>query len=180
MFLRSELIAQRSTRPCGTSGYGEIPDQIGRDRRSHPSDGEGFVVVYSITNRSTFQRVERIVDRVHLVKEENADYLSSPSSSSSKRTRVPVTIVGNKRDQFASRQVSTDEARALAQRMGCEFFETSAKTNTNVESAFKSVVRAINTSRKGGSSRGGVAASRDGSTGTSTGGNRKKRQCVIL
>lgn len=40
-----------------------------------------------------------------------------------------------------------EEGARLAQRLGCEFFETSAKTGWNVDSAFKSVVRGIRASK---------------------------------
>lgn len=76
-------------------------------------------------------------------------------------------IVGNKRDQYQDREVSTEEAKALTNGMGCEFFETSAKMNTNVEAAFKALIRQIKVSK------GGVV-----------GGTKKKKgkgkKCVIL
>ena len=40
-----------------------------------------------------------------------------------------------------------EEGARLAQRLGCEFFETSAKTGSNVDNAFKSVVRGIRVSK---------------------------------
>ena len=159
-------------------------------------DGEGFLIVYSITNRSTFEKIERIIERVHRVKDVDLPYAISPTSpyghgptspmsahspygsisqSSSagggagRAGRIPITVVGNKRDQVALREVSTDEARYLCQRLGVDFFEASAKTNTNVEAAFKSLVRQIKTGRRGAEGGGGAV-----------GGGRKKRKCVIL
>ena len=161
-------------------------------------DGEGFLIVYSITNRSTFEKVERIIERVHRVKDVDLPYSISPLASpyggaggptsplsphspySSQHShphqqgqgrppRIPITVVGNKRDQVALREVSTDEARYMCQRLGVDFFEASAKTNTNVEAAFKSLVRQIKTGRRGAEGGGGVG-----------GGGKKKRKCVIL
>jgi len=40
----------------------------------------------------------------------------------------------------------------LAQRMGCDFYETSAKQNANVEAAFKSLVRGVKVAKNGGDS----------------------------
>lgn len=57
----------------------------------------------------------------------------------------------------------------MCQRLGVDFFEASAKTNTNVEAAFKSLVRQIKTGRRG--AEGGVGP---------TGGGKRKRKCVIL
>ncbi|WVW82465.1 hypothetical protein I302_104475 [Kwoniella bestiolae CBS 10118] len=52
-------------------------------------------------------------------------------------------IVGNKVDKEFSRQVTTDEGRAFAQRMGALFVECSAKTRLGVPEAFEELVRRI-------------------------------------
>ena len=83
--------------------------------------------------------------------------------------RIPIPVVGNTRDQVALREVSTDEARHMGQRLGVDFFEASAKTNTNVEAAFKSLVRQIKTGRRGAEGAGGAG-----------GGVKRKKKCVIL
>lgn len=155
------------------------------------SDGEGFLIVYSITSRISFERVEKIVERVHRVKDDsspihspvsatqarqfspNHPYApSSPTSAaSSSRSRIPITIVGNKRDAAAARQVSTEEGKASASRLGCEFYEASAKTNSNVEVVFKSLIRQIRVGKKGYT----------GATGAGGAGDKRKRKkCVIL
>lgn len=152
-------------------------------------EGEGFLIVYSITSRPTFERVERIVERVLRVKDESGLPLPSPSSNdpygSNRSTptaagggggggmwaaRVPIVIVGNKKDMFHSREVSTDEGASLARRLGCEFFEASAKTNSNVEAAFKCLVKKIKSAKQGGVA---VQAER-------VGGRKKKQKCVVL
>lgn len=65
------------------------------------------------------------------------------------RVRTPIVIVGNKRDQGNDREVSTEEGRALATQLGCDFYETSARLNQNVEPAFKQLVRAIKVAKRG-------------------------------
>ena len=147
------------------------------------SDGEGFLIVYSICQRSSFERVERIIERVGRVKDETSpssptsaspygSHPGSPYSSTSGpsqvRRRIPIVIVGNKRDLYNNREVSTDEGKALAQRMGCDFYETSAKQNANVEAAFKSLVRGVKVAKNGGD--------------TTVGKPRKKKHkgCVVL
>lgn len=99
----------------------------------------------------------------------------SPSAfPSSSRRRLPIVIVGNKKDLSNKREVTMEEGRAMAQRLGCEFYETSAKSNHNVENAFKSLVRGIKVSRGEGP--------RTGSTGQTGGGGRarKKKNCIVL
>lgn len=116
-----------------------------------PSDGEGFLVVYSIASRSTFDRVEKIVERVLLVKDEAASSAEAygRQAKPSGRVTTPIVIVGNKRDMIGDRVVSLEEGRALASRLGCEFFETSARLNQNVEQAFKALVRQIKIAKDG-------------------------------
>ena len=52
-------------------------------------------------------------------------------------------LVGNKSDLNHLRVVSTDEARAFAERRAIQFIETSALESTNVETAFHNVVSGI-------------------------------------
>lgn len=146
--------------------------------------------MYSITSRATFERVERIVERVLRVKDESSlppspvDHYGRPypqmspygqQSPSGSRKRIPIVIVGNKKDYYQGREVSTDEGKMLAMSLGCDFFETSAKTNSNVENCFKSVVRQIKVDRRGYQANGhanGMA--------TNGGGRPRKKKCVIL
>ena len=53
-------------------------------------------------------------------------------------------LVGNKADMDESkRAVPTSKGQALADEYGIKFFETSAKTNLNVEEVFFSIARDI-------------------------------------
>ncbi len=81
-------------------------------------DGEGFLLVYSITSRSTFDRVAKFKEQITRVKDTD---------------RVPIMLVGNKCDKVADREVSREEGSYMAKRINAEFLETSAKTCLNVE-----------------------------------------------
>lgn len=52
-------------------------------------------------------------------------------------------MVGNKSDLVDSRVVMPEQCRELAQSLGFQFFETSAKDGTNVKSTFEYLVDAI-------------------------------------
>ncbi|KAI9310782.1 small G-protein Ras2 [Zopfochytrium polystomum] len=110
---------------AGQEEYTALRDQWIRD-------GEGFLLVYSITSRSTFQRIERFKEQ--LVRVKDSDY-------------VPMILVGNKCDMVGERLVSKEEGQFMARRLQCEFLETSAKTCVNVERAFYNVVRMIRAQR---------------------------------
>ena len=85
-------------------------------------------MVYSITSRSSFDRIRRFADQIKRVKD---------------RDDVPLMLVGNKADKSLDREVSQQEGEHLAKQLGCDFTEASAKTCVNVEKAFYEVVRMI-------------------------------------
>ncbi len=133
---------------AGQEEYTALRDQWIRD-------GEGFVLVYSITSRSSFTRIRRFHNQIQRVKESSsasspttAGYLSSPiSQTMSMGGQAPVMLVGNKSDRVTEREVSTQEGAALAKEMGCDFVEASAKNCINVEKAFYEVVRSLRKQR---------------------------------
>ncbi|KAJ3294227.1 Ras GTPase ras2 [Rhizoclosmatium sp. JEL0117] len=107
---------------AGQEEYTALRDQWIRD-------GEGFLLVYSITSRETFFRIERFKEQILRVKDTDDS--------------IPMILVGNKSDRSGEREVSKEEGIALAQRLRCDFIETSAKNRVNVERAFYNVVRAL-------------------------------------
>lgn len=52
-------------------------------------------------------------------------------------------ISGNKVDKEFSRQVTTEEGRAFAERMGTLFVESSAKTKVGVQDTFRELVEKV-------------------------------------
>ncbi|KIJ55034.1 hypothetical protein M422DRAFT_775194 [Sphaerobolus stellatus SS14] len=113
--------------------YLDILDTAGQDeysamRENYMLHGEGFLLVYSVTSRESFQEVETFHRQISRVKDSEW---------------VPAVIVANKCDLEYERQVSTNEGRELAKRLGCQFIETSAKQRINVDEAYHNVVRGI-------------------------------------
>ncbi|KAM0754369.1 ras-domain-containing protein [Meredithblackwellia eburnea MCA 4105] len=97
-------------------------------REQYMRTGEGFLLVYSITSRSSFDEIGTFHQQILRVKDK--DYF-------------PVIVVANKCDLEYERQVGGHEGRALAEHFGCRFIETSAKQRLNVDEAFSNLVREI-------------------------------------
>lgn len=61
-----------------------------------------------------------------------------------KRAEKPVfMLVGNQSDKINEREVTNREGAEMAKAFGCPFFETSAKTATNVERIFTDLVKSL-------------------------------------
>ncbi|KAL6072109.1 Ras GTPase [Balamuthia mandrillaris] len=106
---------------AGQEEYGAMRDQYMRT-------GQGFLLVYDITERSTFEEVPIFKEQI---------------LRATDKERVPLTIVGNKCDLENRRAVSTFEGSELAKSMGARFVETSAKGRVNVNEAFFELVREV-------------------------------------
>ncbi|RYP48131.1 hypothetical protein DL768_005928 [Monosporascus sp. mg162] len=97
-------------------------------REQYMRTGEGFLLVYSITSRQSFEEITTFQQQILRVKDK--DYF-------------PMVVVGNKCDLESEREVPRSEGEALAKTFGCKFIETSAKSRINVDKAFYDIVREI-------------------------------------
>jgi len=113
----------------------DVLDTGGREefsamRNQYINTSQGFLIVYSITSRSSFEEAVRHRDQVASMKEDIF--------------QVPIVLVGNKADlSDTDREVTTLEGEELAKAWKVPFLESSAKTRTNIDEAFFGVVRAI-------------------------------------
>ena len=112
----------------------KILDTAGADEYLNLRDNwiqisEGFMLVYSISSKGSFTRIQGLYDRIQQIKN------LRPHTSS----QVPIMLVGNKVDA-AQREVSVLEGNEMARMLGCSFVEASAKENENVQKAFNTVV----------------------------------------
>lgn len=110
----------------------QIWDSAGQERfrsliPSYIRDSSVAVVVYDVTNRTSFANVSRWVEDVR----------------SERGTDVVIMIVGNKTDLADRRQVSTDEGERVAREQGVLFIETSAKANYNIKGLFKQLATTL-------------------------------------
>lgn len=114
------------------------------------NQAQGYLVVYSITSKST---LERAPDFVELVRRVNEGELP------------PSILVGNKCDLEITREVTKAEGQALADRLGMEFSEASAKNRINSDDIFYNVLRRVIAKQQAAE----IAAAKS-----------TKRRCVIL
>eukprot|EP01113_Clastostelium_recurvatum_P035404 TRINITY_DN4934_c0_g1_i4.p1 TRINITY_DN4934_c0_g1~~TRINITY_DN4934_c0_g1_i4.p1 ORF type:complete len:930 (-),score=159.59 TRINITY_DN4934_c0_g1_i4:32-2821(-) len=109
----------------------DILDTAGQEEYSAMRDqymrtGDCFLIVYSITSRSSFEEATWM--REHIMRVKDTD-------------RISAVLVGNKNDLEAERQVTRQEGAALAKSWDVPFFETSAKTRVNIENAIFELIR---------------------------------------
>eukprot|EP00743_Colponemidia_sp_Colp-15_P007104 GILK01007665.1.p1 GENE.GILK01007665.1~~GILK01007665.1.p1 ORF type:complete len:298 (+),score=31.86 GILK01007665.1:3-896(+) len=96
---------------------------------------DGYIFVYSMTERSTFFHLRFLYD--HLMQTTNFE------------SRPPLIVIANKLDLQAERTVSEEEGRALAQEfLNAVYIETSARTGFNITEAFSQLVREIRKSKE--------------------------------
>ncbi len=91
--------------------------------RTYFKGAHGAIIVYDITNKSSFNSVHSWVQDV--------DQYSTLG--------ITKLLIGNKSDETSSRQVTFEEGQELANMYKMQFIETSAKENTNVKEAFYSL-----------------------------------------
>jgi len=111
----------------------DILDTAGQEEYSAMRDqyirsGQGFIIVYSITSKPSFENLNSFHDQILRVKDEDS---------------FPVVILGNKCDLEKDREVATQEGKAFADSIGAPFYETSAKNRINVEEGFYQLVRQV-------------------------------------
>ena len=111
----------------------EILDTAGQDEFSimtekHLIGIHGYLLVYLVTSRQSFELVEMIRNKI----------LNSIGADS-----MPMVLVGNKSDLTFQRQVDMAEGEALARQFNCSFLETSVRDNVNINGAFVGLVDAI-------------------------------------
>merc|ERR1711862_114388 len=112
----------------------EILDTAGTEqftamRDLYMKNGQGFVLVYSITAQSTFNDLQDLREQILRVKDTDD---------------VPMVLVGNKCDPEDERVVGKDQGLNLARKFnGCTFLEASAKTKNNVDQIFHDLIRQI-------------------------------------
>jgi GTPase SAR1 family protein len=82
----------------------------------------GFVVVYSIEDKATFDRAVEILESIETIK----------------KNKFKAILIGNNIDK-QRRNVTPNEGSRLASKHNIKFFETSCATGENVQQAFQNL-----------------------------------------
>ena len=103
----------------------QIWDTAGQERfrnvaKNYFQNTQGFVLVYNITDRQSFEKLSFWLEQIKLNASE----------------KIKIVLVGNNCDLANARQVSIEEAEEFAKKNNMKFFEASPKEGTNVNELF--------------------------------------------
>lgn len=94
--------------------------------RSYSRGAQGVILVYDITNRWSFDGIDRWIKEI----DEHAP-------------GVPKILVGNRLHLAYKRQVTTEQAQVYAEKLGVTFFEVSPLCNFNITESFTELARIV-------------------------------------
>ncbi|CAK7564180.1 MAG: Ras-related protein rsr1 [Sporothrix epigloea] len=109
----------------------EILDTAGTEqfvamRDLYMKTGQGFLLVFSITSPSSLSEIDTLREEIIRIKDDE---------------NTPMVIIGNKADLEDQRAVSRSKAFSLSQQWNAPYYESSARTRTNVDEVFIDLCR---------------------------------------
>ena len=121
----------------------QIWDTAGQERfrtitKTYYKGAHGIILTYDVTDQTSFKNIRNWIKQI----EANA------------QTNVCKVLVGNKCDK-PDRVVTEEEGKKLADDFSMSFFETSAKTNQNVNEVFQFLTQEILKANQGKAQTGG-------------------------
>ena len=103
-------------------------ERFAATRRSYFRSADAYVIVYDVTDRSTFAHAQEVYE----------DLVTHGQYG------CPVLLLANKCDRWAPREVGEREGSECARGWGASFAEVSAKTGTNVATSMLKIIVALN------------------------------------
>jgi len=121
----------KSVTQNGTTIKLQIYDTAGQERfrtitTSLYHGAAAVIIVFDVTNKETFERVEKWYQELPWVKKGQMN------------ATVPILLVGNKID--LKRVIETNTAREWAERQKVKYLETSAKDNVGITELFEKIL----------------------------------------
>ncbi|XP_032239412.2 ras-like protein 1 [Nematostella vectensis] len=117
-------------------------------------EGDGFIVVYSTADRSTFANLHRYRDMMKLSRDTNLPSnrtrdtrpdscpgLNEQTHDGLSKDAISVLVIGNKSDLIGERDVTRDEGQRLAETYGWLFAEASALEYEAADACIADLVR---------------------------------------
>ncbi|KAK5984184.1 RING-type domain-containing protein [Trichostrongylus colubriformis] len=123
--LFSDLLGKRAEASLSNTCMIDIDDSNNSENCIQTS--QGFVIMYSITDRDSFY--------------EAADIFTAIEGT--RGAKIPIVLVGSKSDLHRKRRVTAFEGQTLARHIGCPFIEVSARNNDCVNEAFLELMRIV-------------------------------------
>jgi len=110
----------------------QIWDTAGQERfrtitTAYYKGAMGILLVYDVTDEQSFQNIRNWIRNIEQHAADNVDKI----------------LIGNKCDMITEKVVETTRGQSLADEYGLKFFETSAKSNINVQQAFTAIASDI-------------------------------------
>lgn len=110
----------------------EIWDTAGQERfkaitRSYLRGAEGILLVYDITDQTSFEDVKSWMSQIKQFADSVCDKV----------------LVGNKCDLDGDREVTYEKGKEMASEFGINFYEASAKQNKNIAEAFEDLAKQV-------------------------------------
>ena len=93
---------------------------------------DAVIFVYDITNKSSFENLQKWFDEYQM--------------NISTNRNIPRVLIGNKKDLSSRREVRKEDARELAENAGVSFWETSAKSDSEmrvIEAIYQKLAEAL-------------------------------------
>ena len=110
----------------------QIWDTAGQERyksitSAYYKGAKGAFIVYDITNRLTFESVDKWIQDLNLNSDKN----------------ITLLLIGNKKDLADKRDVTKEEGEEKAKSFGLAFLETSALTGENIDKVFDYMLKEV-------------------------------------